>query len=159
MSAAGSAASATPGAVADEPPLEWRVNPWRERPLAVALGVAIVAAVGVAVTRLDLPWLSRLALVSAFAGFLAPLYLPERCRIDARGAGHRILVWERREWNALKRAGVRYEPGGPWVSLSTVAHPGVLATFRSMTLRLPQRRADREALVAEILKRLARHGL
>jgi hypothetical protein len=158
MSAAGPAA-ATPGAIAGEPPLEWRVNPWRERPVPVALAVTTVIVVSLGIARLDLPWLPRLVLVSAFAGFLAPLYLPERCRIDERGAGHRILVWERREWSALKRAGVRYEPGGPWVSLSTVDRPGLLATFRSMTLRLPRRRAERDALVAEILKRLARHGL
>jgi hypothetical protein len=143
-----------------EPPLEWTLNPWRVRPTAAALGLGLVAIAALGIALLELPALSRAALALGFAGLLAPAFLPTRYRLDQRGVASRmLLLWDRRDWAAFKRARVADAPGEPRVRLSTLDRPGPLEPFRGMTLRLPGRDPDRDRLLGEVRRRLALHGL
>jgi len=110
--------------------VEWRFEPWRERPLraAAALTVGVLA-------------------------LLAPAYLPIACRLDDQGVARRIgWGWERRGWEAVRRA--RLDEQGVYVTPLRAGGP--LEPFRGLMLPLP-RRPDPE-LLAAVRAGLHSHG-
>lgn len=138
-----------------EPPLEWTVNPWRQRPLAAA--VALLAPV--ALTLLVAPQapypLVLAALAIALLVSLRAALLVAHCRVDRDGLSvERVRVTERLPWARIRRARVTAafvwatsEPLGSW-----------RAAFRGLGLALPAAAAERERLVPELQRRLALHG-
>jgi len=134
-------------------PLTWRWNPWREVPgraALAALGTLAASAVTALVTRSALLW-APLAL--AVAGALAPLLVPQRCRVDHAGVRVRgAFGWEARPWSDIRRAVASTR--GLWVS--PLAKPGRRDTFRALYLPLP--RAEAAALTDRIGAHLEHHG-
>jgi hypothetical protein len=148
-------AGAIPDQVAaPDPPLEWTFNPWRQD-LRNALVAALTATAATAVVAgFQLPPLALAALAIAFLSALHPAFLPTRCRVDADGVARRLaFVWERRAWPGIRRATVG--PRGLFVSPRL--RPSALDTFRGLWLPVPPETAA--ALVAELRRRLAAHGL
>jgi hypothetical protein len=144
----GAAAADTTGAA----PVEWRFDPWRERPRAAALGVG--ASLGMAALVLAMgehPLITAvLALVGAAA--LSPVFTPARCRLDDDGAARRgPWGWERRAWAEIRRA--LLGPGG--LMVSPFARPSWLDPYRGLVLPLPRGDARVRAAVAA---QLASHG-
>ena len=134
--------------------LEWRVNPWRERP-----GASVAAAAGglgacLLVLSLGEPPLFSTALCLAVLGALSPLLSPAECRVDDEGVSRRgPFGRERRAWRELRRA--QAARGGLLVSPYATSH--WLDATRGLLLPLPRR--DRDALLAGIEPHLERHGL
>jgi hypothetical protein len=149
-----SPSNAEPAESDSGPPLEWRFNPWRERPLTSALAsLFTLGSIGL-LAVLGVKPLGYAALGAALAFSLGPLLLPSRCRVDDEGVAHRrVLGWERRRWSDIRRA-VRVRGG---LLLSPFEHPQRLDSFRALLLPMP--RHDRGALNARLAPRLARHGL
>ena len=135
-------------------PLEWSFNPWRERPTASALTLAVTAAIALFLWSTGVPPLAVVGLAMATAGSFAPLLVPARCRVDDQGVAHRgAFGWERRAWTEIRRvARVR---GG--LLVSPFEHPRRFDSFRALLLPMP--RVDRPHLTAEVAPHLSRHGL
>lgn len=143
------APAATPGAT---PPVEWRFDPWRERPRAAATGVG--AALGMAALLAALgehPILIGVLTLAAVAA-LAPAFIPARCRLDDDGAARRgPWGWERRAWAEIRRAILG--PGA--LRVSPFSRSSWLDPYRGLVLPLPRADARLRAAVAD---RLAAHG-
>jgi len=134
--------------------LEWRVNPWRERPRAAATAAAGGLGACVLVVSLGEATLLSAALCLAVLGALSPLLSPAECRVDDEGVSRRgPFGHERRAWRELRRA--HAAPDGLLVSPYAASH--WLDATRGLVLPLP--RGDREALLAGIAPHLERHGL
>jgi hypothetical protein len=134
--------------------VSWSWNPWQERPrqawAAVAFATGSFALLEVASHVLVL----SLVLALAVAGTLAPLLVPQRCRVDQDGvAVCGPFGWERRRWQALRRAAPR--SGG--VLVSPFTRPQRLDRFRALFLPLPA--AERESLATALRAHFERHGL
>lgn len=141
-------------ALPPEPVLEWKINPWRERPGAAALAAVLALGLCVLVIQARQSFVLTVALCLAGAGALAPAIAPQRCRLDADGAARRgPLGWERRVWGELRRAAIR----GAGVFVSPYARRHWLDPYRGLMLPLPER--GRAELVQEVRGILARHGL
>jgi hypothetical protein len=146
-------AAAGPAAALD-PALEWTFNPWRQDLRKAATGALAAAAVTAVVARLGLPPLALGALAVAFLVALHPAFLPTRCLVDGDGVARRLaFVWERRAWPVIRRA--RIGRRGLFVSPRLTA--GRLDAFGGLWLPLPP--GAPPALVAELRRRLAAHGL
>ena len=139
-----------------ESPLDWTVNPWRERARAATAAAfsAIVMAALVATARL--PVVVALALAAAAVTLLAPGFAIIRCRVDDRGVARRLggLWWERRPWDRIRLA--QWACSG--VLVSPERRPGTWAALRGLFLPLPASRGSRE-LRDELRRRMDRHGL
>jgi hypothetical protein len=132
--------------------VEWRVEPWRERPLRAAAGLIAAIAMGLLALR-GMPALPGWALVLALLALLAPAYLPVACRLDAAGVARRMgWGWERRGWDSVRRARL----GTEGLYVSTLRHGGPLEPFRGLLLPLP-RRPD-PALLEALRAGLNAHG-
>jgi hypothetical protein len=141
---------------AAEAPLDWTVNPWRERArTAVAAAVSAIAmAAFVATARL--PVLVALALAAAAVTLLAPGFATTRCRVDDRGVARRLggLWWDRRPWDRIRLA--QWAHSG--LLVSPERRPGTWAALRGLFLPLPASDRSRE-LRDELRRRMDRHGL
>jgi hypothetical protein len=143
-------APAAPPAV----PLEWSFNPWRQSPRVAISGALAIVAIGILLISLRLMLLASAALLIAFVVSLSPSFLVARCRVDGEGVARRIGPGrQRRAWGQIRSAVV--QPDGLFVS--PLARPGALAAFRGLWLPVP--RDGRPALLAELRRRLAQHGL
>jgi hypothetical protein len=152
---AGTPARAPDDGVRPDPaPLDWSWNPWRERPRRAAcafgctLGAWAVARVAGASAA------PAIVLALALAGSLAPLLVPQRCRLDHFGAHLRgAFGWERRPWADVRRVARR--AGG--ILLSPYPAPRRLDAWRALFLPLP---AARSAALEPLLREhLGHHGL
>jgi hypothetical protein len=139
---------------AEDPALEWSFNPWRQDAARALAGAVAIVAVGVLLAALRVvPAMSAL-LVVAFAVSLGPAWLKAHCRVDHAGVARRLaLGWERRAWSELRRAVVRRDG----LFVSSLAGAGVLASFRGLWLPVPAE--ARDALIPELRRRVAAHGL
>jgi hypothetical protein len=138
-------------------PLEWTVNPWRERPLAALAAALVALGLWLLVLRL-LPGERAAATVLGLLllASLAPGMAPTRCRVDAEGAARQVLfTWERRRWTDVRRA--RLAARGLFVS--PLARPGRLDRFRGLFLPLPAHPEGGADLGAALRRELDRHGL
>ncbi len=124
--------------------IEWRWNPWRERPGRAAIALVFTIGVYALVTVLLSSAVLGVLLALAAAGTLAPLLIPSQCRIDDAGVALRSAFgWERRVWADLRRA----RPGRDAIVMSPFTHPRRLDAFRALVLPLPAARRD-EVLAA-----------
>jgi hypothetical protein len=138
-----------PGAAA----VEWRHDPWTSEPMRAATALIAGIALGILAVRVAPIPLAGWALAVAILVLTGPAYLPVACRVDTRGVARRIgLGWERRDWDAIRRA--RLVPEGLYVS--TIAHGGPLEAFRGLLLPLP--RAADASLRAALAAELGAHG-
>lgn len=139
-----------------EPPLDWTVNPWRERARAAmaAAASAIVMAALVATARL--PVMVALVLAAAAITLLAPGFATTRCRVDDHGVARRLggLWWDRRPWERIRL--VQWARSG--VLLSPERRPGTWAALRGLFLPLPASERSHE-LREQLRRRMGRHGL
>jgi hypothetical protein len=134
--------------------VEWSVRPWRERPLRAALGVFTAIALCLVIVSQRIGSLPTFVLCVAAVAAFAPLFAPSRCRVDEQGAGRRgTLGWERRPWDAFRRARVGREA----LTLSPYRSPHWLDRYRSLVLPLPGKGSD--GLRDELANVLERHGL
>ncbi|HTO90487.1 MAG TPA: hypothetical protein VMJ70_05095 [Candidatus Sulfotelmatobacter sp.] len=133
--------------------VEWRFEPWRERPLRAAAALIAAIALGLLALR-TVPYpLAGWALFVGVLALLAPAYLPIACRLDDQGVARRIgWGWERRGWEAVRRA--RLDEQGVYVTPLRAGGP--LEPFRGLMLPLP-RRPDPE-LLAAVRAGLHSHG-
>jgi hypothetical protein len=120
--------------------LEWRFNPWRERPGLASLALVLAVGACALVASLRESLVLTLALSLAAALSLSPLFTPTVCRVDGEGVARRgPLGWSRRAWSDLRR--VALGPGGLFVS------PYVRRTWRdahrALFLPLPAARSER----------------
>jgi hypothetical protein len=142
--------SGTPGVPAA---LEWRHQPWRDAPLRAATALIASAALGLLALRVAPVPLAGWALAVALLALAGPAFLPAACRVDSTGVARRIgLGWERREWEAIRRA--KLGPVGLYVS--SRSRGGPLEPFRGLLLPLP-RIAD-PSLLASLEAELRAHG-
>jgi hypothetical protein len=133
--------------------LEWRHDPWASEPVRAATALIAGLALGLLAVRVAPVPLAGWALAVAVLVMTGPAYLPAVCRVDDRGVARRIgLGWERRDWDAIRRA--RLTPEGLYVS--TIAHGGPLEAFRGLLLPLPG--AADAPLRAAVATKLGAHG-
>jgi hypothetical protein len=140
----------------DTPPLEWTVNPWKERPRNAILAVLFFLLAGGLLLRMDIARINSVVLGLALMLSLSPALVVLRCRVDERGIARRLLfVWDRRPWDRVGR--VRLGRHSLWVS--SHATPTWLDAFRGLVLPFrgtPEETAD---LRSELRQRLGEHGL
>jgi hypothetical protein len=135
-------------------PLEWSVNPWRDRPWRAVVATLFGLGLCLVVLALGEPTLLETALCVAVIASLSPVLSPARLRVDEEGVSRRgPFGLDRRPWNELRRA----VPGRPGILLSPFGRPHWLDPFRGLWLPLPSR--DGEALLATLRERLREHGL
>lgn len=135
-------------------PLEWSVNPWRDRPWRAATAMLVGLGMCVVVLAQGEPTLLETALCLAVIASLSPLLSPARLRVDDEGVSRRgPFGLDHRNWKELRRA----VTGGPSVLLSPFQQPHWLDPFRGLWLPLPSRNS--EALLVELRERLQQHGL
>lgn len=155
-----------------EPTLEWTLNPWREHSRATMAGsvlvTALLALVAAFPETVGVPPVALAVLLLMVGGSLGPVWWPSRFRLDDAGiAARQPFVWRRIPWSDVRRAS--FQPGRPggWLGLgrapeslfvSPLARPSRLDAYRGMHLDLPAG-AARDALVAELGRRLSSHGL
>ena len=134
--------------------LEWRVNPWRERPGAAAAAAVCGLAACLVVVALAEATVLKVAMCLAVLGALSPLLSPAECRVDDEGVSRRgPFGRERRAWRELRRA--RAARDGLLVSPYERSH--WLDAMRGLVLPLP--RVERATLLAGIAPHLEAHGL
>lgn len=153
--AASPAAPASEAAIPTAPEaLEWRFNPWRERPVAGTLGLVCIAGTVLLSWTLGLTFLHHVVFASLMTAMLGALIIPVRCRVDESGVARGGATgWERRRWEDIRRA-VRVRGG---LLISPFSEPRRLDAFRA--LLLPMHRAERVALDAGVKPHLVLHGL
>jgi len=143
----------------DSRPLEWKVNPWTERPGRCAIFVITMTLVEVALQRTGVEPLTRVALSAVLLIILGPAYLPLKLRVDDRGVTRTLVgVAETRPWDRVRRA--RLDSAGLWISSETRA--SVLDSFRGLWLPLPARPRSGSLhahLAASLKRRLDARGL
>jgi len=141
---------------AGEPPLDWTVNPWRERARAATAAAASAAAMAAFVATARLPVLVALVLAAAAVTLLAPGFATTRCRVDDHGVARRLggLWWDRRPWDRIRLA----QWAGSGVLVSPERRPGTWAALRGLFLPLPASDGSSE-LRDELRRRMDRHGL
>jgi hypothetical protein len=133
--------------------LVWSFNPWRDRPLAATAAALVTLGLCLVIGTLREPPLLRAILGLAILAALSPALSPAHCRVDAEG----VVVQgpfgtARRRWGDLKRAVAR--PAG--VLVSPLERPSWLDSYRGLLLPVPP--GGRDALLAELRKRLVSHG-
>ena len=139
------------GAVA---PVEWRFNPWRERPGRAALAAVLIFGLCLLVIGARESFVLTVALCLAAAGAFAPALSPFTCRVDESGIARRgPLGWERRAWTETRRA-IQRRSG---LFVSPYAAHSWLDPYRGLFLPIPSRGG--EALAGSIRGHLERHGL
>src|SRR5262245_27960745 len=150
------AASATVAAPNEEPPLDWSVNPWRERTRAAVAATISAVLTGVLVVTAQIPPLAALALTIAVVATMAPGFAVSRCRVDDQGVARQLggLWWDRRPWDRIRLA--------QWVRsgllVSPERRPGTWAALRGLFLPLPLGEQS-NVLREELHRRMVRHGL
>jgi hypothetical protein len=146
--------SAGPPPAGAAAPLEWTFNPWRQDRRIAVVAAIVVLVVAILIAGFELPPLAVFGLTLVFLASIHPAILPTRCRVDEAGVARRMaFVWERRPWSAIRRACLARH--GLYVS--TLSHQSALSPFRSMWLPVP--RTEPPALLEELRRRLAGHGL
>lgn len=141
-----------PAASAAAPPVEWRFNPWRERPRHASVALAAALAMALVVVTLGEGPVLTLALSLVGVAALAPVFTPARCRLDDDGAARSApWGWERRRWDVVRRAVLR--PGA--LLVSPFARPSWRDPYRALVLPMPRGDA---ALHAAVAAQLASHG-
>jgi len=132
--------------------VEWRFNPWRERPRHASFAVAAALLMALLVVSMGEGPIVTLALSLIGVAALAPVFVPARCRLDDDGAARSApWGWERRSWDVIRRAVLR--PGA--LLVSPFSRPSWRDPYRALVLPMPR---DDEALRAAVAARLASHG-
>jgi hypothetical protein len=157
MSGAGEILSGTPPASGAVPgsdyALVWSFNPWRDRPLAATAAALVTLGLCLAIGTLREPPLLRAILGLAILAALSPALSPAHCSVDAEGvAVQGPFGTARRRWGDLKRVAAR--PAG--VLVSPFERPSWMDPYRG--LMLPVAPGGRDALLAELRRRLVAHG-
>lgn len=134
--------------------IEWRYDPWRERPALAASALVFALACCVLLVALGESWVLTAGLAIAAVASLAPLFTTARCRVGPDDLARQgPLGWARRPWRDVRRA--RLTRAG--LLVSPYAEPHWLDIHRALFLPLP---GARGAPPTEALRRvLSEHGL
>lgn len=142
----------TAAAPATPAPLEWRYNPWRERPLLAATALAFALGSLALLVSLGESWVLTIGLGTAAVASFAPLFTVAHCRVaDGEVARRGPLGWARRPWAVVRRA--RLTRRG--LLVSPYAEPHWLDVHRALYLPLPAAAAE---LADELQRELSAHG-
>ena len=139
-----------------ETTLEWHVNLWRRNPAGAVLVVVLQGVLVLALWRPGEPALPAAAGLVAFDLAVVDAVMVGRYRVDARGVARRTLLgWQSIPWAGIRRG--RVTRHGMFVT--PLATGGWRDAFRGLWLPIPDAHPERDALLAELRRRLAGHGL